>query len=269
MSADDDMACGDGPKCGGIFNFGTWVNGGVWTTTEGRWLMAAALQGDLVPALDSMRQMQKLFGSTWRMDNPLVNFGLAPYQPGEDINLTVDNFATAGGLLRGLFAYIYTATALTLRPLVPDSITQLTQKFGVRWGPYTLRISTAGVCSSGVASVSVNDQPLPAASIAGKSITLDFAAMPKATPASLAALKSEISNARTTVTIDIKFKTQAVGQDDTPAADRRAPLAAPPPAEAAGLTGWWHGADLTGAAGANISSWPNRVSGGPLLFTRA
>jgi hypothetical protein len=29
----DDMACGDGKKCGGIFNFGTWVNGGVWTTT--------------------------------------------------------------------------------------------------------------------------------------------------------------------------------------------------------------------------------------------
>ena len=46
----DDMACGDGPKCGGIFNFGTWVNGGVWTTTEGRWLMAAALMGDLEPA---------------------------------------------------------------------------------------------------------------------------------------------------------------------------------------------------------------------------
>ena len=61
--------------------------------------MAAALQGDLAPALDSMRQMQKLFGSTWRMDNPLVNFGLAPYQPGEDINLTVDNFASPGAPL--------------------------------------------------------------------------------------------------------------------------------------------------------------------------
>lgn len=32
----DDMACGDGVECGGIFNFGTWVNGGAWTTTEGR-----------------------------------------------------------------------------------------------------------------------------------------------------------------------------------------------------------------------------------------
>ena len=74
--------------------------------------MAAALQGDLVPAFDSMRQMQKLFGSTWRMDNPLVNFGLAPYQPGEDINLTVDNFAAMGALLRGCFEYVYSATSL-------------------------------------------------------------------------------------------------------------------------------------------------------------
>eukprot|EP01047_Picozoa_sp_COSAG01_P002286 COSAG01_NODE_60_length_29981_cov_23.262533_11_plen_298_part_00 len=68
----DDMACGDGHTCGGIFNFGTWVNGGVWTTTEGRWLMAAALQGDLAPAFASVAQMQKLFGATWRMDNPIV-----------------------------------------------------------------------------------------------------------------------------------------------------------------------------------------------------
>ena len=32
------------------------------------WLMAAARLGNLTPAFDSMRQMQKLFGSTWRMD---------------------------------------------------------------------------------------------------------------------------------------------------------------------------------------------------------
>ena len=43
-----------------------------------------------------------------------MNFGLAPYQPHEDINLTVDNFAAAGGLLRGLFSYLYSAAALVL-----------------------------------------------------------------------------------------------------------------------------------------------------------
>jgi hypothetical protein len=51
--------------------------------------MAAARSGDITPALDSMRQMLKLFGDTWRMDNPLVNFGLAPYQPNEEINVLI------------------------------------------------------------------------------------------------------------------------------------------------------------------------------------
>ena len=90
------MACGSGPECGGPFIFGTWVNGGVWTTTEGRWLMASAITGDIQPAFDYVRQMRTLFGATWRMDNPIVDFGKSPYQPDEDINLTVDNFASAG-----------------------------------------------------------------------------------------------------------------------------------------------------------------------------
>lgn len=38
------------------------------------------------------------------MDNPIVNFGLSPYQPDEDINLTVDNFASAGGFI---YTYIH------------------------------------------------------------------------------------------------------------------------------------------------------------------
>ena len=30
----DDMLCGSGKTCGGIFEYGTWVNGGVWSTQE-------------------------------------------------------------------------------------------------------------------------------------------------------------------------------------------------------------------------------------------
>ena len=76
--------------------------------------------------------MQSLFGATWRMDNPLVNFGLEVYQPKEEINLTVDNFATAGGLLRGLFEYIYTSTVLKIVPHIPAGISEFTQNFPVR-----------------------------------------------------------------------------------------------------------------------------------------
>ena len=74
----DDMVCGDGSTCGGIWQFGTWVNGGVWTTTEGRWLLAAARVGDILPAFESLRTMLALYADTWRMDNPLVDFGRSP-----------------------------------------------------------------------------------------------------------------------------------------------------------------------------------------------
>ena len=218
-----------------------------------------------------MRQMQKLFGKTWRMDNPIVKFGLAPYQPNEEINLTVDNFATAGGLLRGLFSYLYTATTLTLKPLVPDTITSLTQKFGVRWGPYKLQISTSGVRSSGIASVTVNKQPLPPAAFTAASVSLTFATMPPASKESMAAISSEISNAHTDVAIEIAFKTRGKTKQktsgmaepkmhDEDTAVRHEVVVDPP---TAGMTGWFHAADLKGSVGSNISSWTNRVSGGP------
>lgn len=72
----------------------------------------------------------------------------------------VDNFATAGGLLRGLFNYLYTATSLQLTPLVPDTITQLRQKFAVRWGPFALQLSTSGVRSSGAYSGDISSWAL-------------------------------------------------------------------------------------------------------------
>eukprot|EP01047_Picozoa_sp_COSAG01_P002287 COSAG01_NODE_60_length_29981_cov_23.262533_12_plen_365_part_00 len=201
----------------------------------------------------------------------LQNFGLAPYQPDEEINLTVDNFASAGGLLRGLFGYIYDAISLTLKPLVPDTVTALSQNFGVRWGPYSLRLSTAGVRSSGIASVSLNGQQLKASSFNSSAITLMFAEMPAATAESLNALSSEISTASTPVTIHITFKHQQQRpkqqlkqqqQQQREVTERGA--APPPPATAvAALAGWWHASDLTGATGSNISHWPNRVSGAP------
>jgi hypothetical protein len=196
----DDMVCGDGSTCGGIWEFGTWVNGGVWTTTEGRWLMAAARTGDILPAVESLRTMRALFADTWRMDNPLVDFGRSPYQPDEDINLTVDNFASAGGLLRGLFEYLYTSTSLTLVPHQPDNVTSLDQNFPVRWGPYALFVATEGTRSSGVESVTLDGVPLaPPHMFNASAVTLDFAAMPPPSAESLAAVNSTFRTARTTV----------------------------------------------------------------------
>jgi hypothetical protein len=207
----DDMACGDGNQCGGIFEFGTWVNGGVWTTTEGRWLLACARMGDIDTARESVRQMMKLFGTTWRMDNPIVNFGLAPYQPDEDINLTIDNFASAGGLLRGLFEYLYSSTNMTLIPHIPDNATSYTQNFGVRWGPYRIFLSTAGVRSSGIASFTINGATSAGHTLTTTSLMLDFASLPVASAASVSAVNSSISTASTRLDLVISFKTAGAG----------------------------------------------------------
>lgn len=275
----DDMACGNGVECGGIFSFGTWVNGGVWTTTEGRWLLAAARMGDMEPARQSVRQMMNLFASTWRMDNPLVDFGLSPYQPDEEINLTVDNFASAGGLLRGLLEYIYSSATLTLIPHLPDNVTTYEQNFGVRWGPYRIFLSTSGVTSSGVASLSINGAPAPAGhAFNATSATLSFASLPTPSAASVAAVGSSVATASTRVDLKITFKTAAAA-GAAAGAPMRAHAAAvdagaatvspppPPPPLPAGLIHHFSAASLQGVAKDNgpVTSWPNSVSGAPAV----
>jgi len=259
----DDMACGNGTSCGGIFEFGTWVNGGVWTTTEGRWLMAAARMGDLAPARASVKQMVALFASTWRMDNPIVNFGLSPYQPNEDINLTVDNFASAGGLLRGLFEYLYSASALTFIPHLPDNITAYSQEFSVRWGTYRIQLATMGVTSSGISSVSINGAAATGHTMNATSLTLNYAAMPAASPAALAAVNSSISTASTSVSLLITFKTAMVSS--TNSAGAATPLGNPTPPP--GLIYHFSAATVPAGTqtGANVTSWPNLVPGGPIM----
>ena len=224
----DDMP--GGVSTGGLFRFGEWVNGGVWTTTEGRWILAAARTGDLDPGFQSVRQMLKLFGSSWRMDNPITNFGLEPYQPDEDINLTVDNFASAAALLRGLFEYVYDATSLTLLPHGPDNVTSLQMPgFGARWGPYRVAVTTTGVRSSGIASVTVDGLPLAAPhAFNATAVSLAFAAMPAPSVASAAAVNSTFRTAATTVTVAITFRT--FPREETAAAHVTSHDASPPPA---------------------------------------
>ena len=75
----DDMPCGSDVTCGqGLWKFGEWVNGGVWTTAEARMIVAYCRLGLPELAAASLRQMISQFASTWRMDNPLTDFGATP-----------------------------------------------------------------------------------------------------------------------------------------------------------------------------------------------
>ena len=110
------------------------------------------------------------FARPFRMDNPLVDFGNAPYQPGEAINLCYDNFGPPAALLRGLFEYLYRAEGLTLLPHIPPGISRLEQHFPVRFGTKRLYLATTG--TGPITAVRINDQPWPL--FDARSITLPY-----------------------------------------------------------------------------------------------
>jgi len=156
-----------------LWSFGTWVNGGHWTTCEGRMLLGYSRVGAYDDIRAAMNQMMK-FARAFRMDNPLVEFGNAVYQPKEPINITIDAYAAPAGMMRGLFEYLYRADALVLVPHIPPSITRLEQKLPVRFGAKRLYISTAG--AGAIRAVTVNGAPWKLCDAA--TVTLPFAAVP-------------------------------------------------------------------------------------------
>ncbi|MCX6926717.1 MAG: hypothetical protein NT154_26460 [Verrucomicrobia bacterium] len=139
----------------GLWGFGTWVNGGHWTTCEARAIMAYYRLGKYEDARRSMKKMMT-YARQSRMDNPLVDFGNAVYQPGEPINLTYDAFGAPSGLIRGLFEYLYSAEGLKLVSHIPEGITRLEQRFPIRFGTKRLFLAVTG--SGSIKSVQVNGE---------------------------------------------------------------------------------------------------------------
>jgi hypothetical protein len=127
----------------GLWGYGTWVNGGHWSTCEARMVLAYYRLGKFEDARRSMRQLLK-FAENFRMDNPLTKCGGDVYQPKEPINLCYDTFGPAAALMRGLFEYLYRADGLTLVPHVPPGITELEQIDPVRFGTRRIVLSTIG-----------------------------------------------------------------------------------------------------------------------------
>jgi len=127
----------------GLWGFGTWVNGGHWTTCEARMIMAYYRLGQYEDARRAMEHMLEFF-RTFRTDNPLVEFGARPYQPKEPINCVYDTWGAPAAMVRGLFEYLYRADGLTLVPHIPPGITRLDQRFPVRLGDRRLYLSTRG-----------------------------------------------------------------------------------------------------------------------------
>ncbi len=161
------------PPTSWLWSFGTWVNGGHWSTCEGRMVMAYYRLGKHE---DVRRSMQHLltFARRWRMDNPLVKFGSDVYQPNEPINLCYDTFAPAAAMIRGLFEYLYQAEGLTILPHVPPGIARLEQRFPIRLG--TKRLYFASTGHGDITQVRVNDRPWD--SFDKRSVSLPYGKLP-------------------------------------------------------------------------------------------
>ncbi len=127
----------------GLWAYGTWVNGGHWSTCEGRMILAYYRLGKFEDARRSMRRLLT-FADRFRLDNPLTHRGSEVYQPNQPINLCYDSFAPAAAMVRGLFEYLYHADGLTLIPHVPPGITELEQRFPIRFGQKQIWLSLAG-----------------------------------------------------------------------------------------------------------------------------
>jgi hypothetical protein len=137
----------------GLWGYGTWVNGGHWSTCEARMVLAYCRLGKFEDARKSMRQLLT-FAERFRLDNPLTKCGSDVYQPNEPINLCYDSFGPAAALMRGLFEYLYRADGVTLVPHVPPGITELEQRDPVRFGNKRLLVSTVG--TGPITAVKVN-----------------------------------------------------------------------------------------------------------------
>eukprot|EP00750_Incisomonas_marina_P009196 INCI15842.4.p1 GENE.INCI15842.4~~INCI15842.4.p1 ORF type:complete len:1009 (+),score=144.97 INCI15842.4:571-3597(+) len=272
----DDMLCSDGSTwCngitrGGIFAYGTWVNGGVWTTQEARAILAYFRTGRINAAIASYTTMLKQRSRSWTMDAPLPNFGRDTWAK-LPVMLTIDSFGCAAAILRGPFEYLYAANSLTLIPHLPDTVTTLKQNFGVRWGPYRLFIATTGVPSSGIASVAINGVPVTASSgishtFNASAIVLQFAGMPPASDLAASAPDSDISTAHDAISIVVGFKAsntlEKVATPSLPLAQRVRSLAADLPS---GYSFRVRAADLAATLkpGDKVVEWSSTAPGMP------
>ncbi|MGD0259553.1 MAG: hypothetical protein ABSD29_06985 [Verrucomicrobiota bacterium] len=127
----------------GLWAYGTWVNGGHWSTCEARMVLAYYRLGQFDDARRSMRRLLT-FAERFRMDNPLTKRGSDVYQPNQPINLCYDTFGPAAAFMRGLFEYLYRADGLTLVPHIPPAIEELQQLDPVRFGQKKLFLTTIG-----------------------------------------------------------------------------------------------------------------------------
>jgi hypothetical protein len=125
--------------------YGHWVNGGHWTTTQGRMNIACLRANEFAHPFGAWAKIRALMEG-YRADAPLTGFGATPW--GDKLQapycVVYDCWGASGGLLRGLFEYDYRADRLLVRPHLPANITRYVQKFPVWFGKTRIYLTVTG-----------------------------------------------------------------------------------------------------------------------------
>jgi len=158
----------------GLWTYGMWINGGVWTTMEARAIMAYYRLGKFEDVRRSALKLME-FTDRFQMDAPLKDFGRTPWFDQSITNFCYDALGVPAATIRGLFEYIYRADSLTLYPHVPATIEEYAQLQPVRFGPKRLTIS---VVNGGprIKSARLNGEDMPV--LAPDHITLPYDSLP-------------------------------------------------------------------------------------------
>ena len=141
----------------GLFTFGTWVNGGHWTTCEARMQIGYYRVNAFKDAKEAFEVILDR-AYRFRLDNSLTDFGSREYQPNLPINCVYDSWGAPGGFLRGLFEYEYKSDGLLLYPHIPGGIDKLQQNFPVFFGKKKVYITTHG--HGKITGVNINNKPV-------------------------------------------------------------------------------------------------------------
>jgi hypothetical protein len=128
----------------GAMSYGTWVNGGHWTTTQGRMNIACMRVDEFDHPFKSWKRMLGLMQG-FRADAPMKERGaIGWFHARFPFDIVYDCWGAPGGLLRGLFEYDYHSDGLRIRPHLPPDITRLTQKWPVMFGKTQIYLSITG-----------------------------------------------------------------------------------------------------------------------------
>jgi len=159
---------------------GSWVNGGVWGTIEGRTVLAYFKLDKIEDAVRSAGIAYE-WTKNYRMDAPWSQWGANTYNYWSDcdgrpeVSVMIDNFAVPAAVLRGVFDYEYSADMLKLTPHLPASLKEVKQNRPIYWGGKEIYIS----CSGGekITGVTVNGQGID--TFDNKSVYLNFDSLPQ------------------------------------------------------------------------------------------